>query len=524
MELPSTLINMLRIAEVAVSFGMGGISTPLACLGLGGYPQLLRFWMSLPAVLIACILLGAVGTIRMRRRQLTVAGLVELALPLTLRVLFLIYPIITNVAFDGFPCYKFSDGSQYLKADLSVSCNDDEYVWVVLPMVWTAIIIYPIGLIVLNAALLFCARSAIMERRETMLSRATAFLHKEYESHLFWWELVEMLRRFVLCGLMVIVYNGTILQLVLGTVIAGVMLFFQAQASPFKNIDDDYVASASAFSLLIMLVCMIAFKNTKIFGIPDIQAKMSPVQRTTFIVNTDVITFVAIGSLFVSLLFAIVLLTAHLAAEARRAREEAGKTRARRLRYVKDNSEVPAPSLDTGQMYHLFLSHVWSTGQDNMRVVKQRLLEIIPLLRIFLDVSGLPFLAVLMVAFPLLLAHALAARTVDALVGGSRWQVDDLEDISDLQGYIERTHTVLIYCSQGYFQSKVSASQIFCLCPQVHMSLELRLTCVDLTFLPPHRIASSSSDQQCQRIRPLYPCSTLMEAVVVSHTGRSAIS
>ena len=32
--------------------------------------------------------------------------------------------------------------------------------------------------------------------------------------------------------------------------------------------------------------------------------------------------------------------------------------------------------------------------------------------------------------------------------------VEDLEDISNLQGYIERSHTVLVYCSQGYFQSK----------------------------------------------------------------------
>ena len=33
-------------------------------------------------------------------------------------------------------------------------------------------------------------------------------------------------------------------------------------------------------------------------------------------------------------------------------------------------------------------------------------------------------------------------------------QVEDLEDISDLQGYIERTQNVLVYCSQGYFESK----------------------------------------------------------------------
>jgi hypothetical protein len=33
-------------------------------------------------------------------------------------------------------------------------------------------------------------------------------------------------------------------------------------------------------------------------------------------------------------------------------------------------------------------------------------------------------------------------------------QVDDLEEIGDLEGYIDRTSTILIYCSKGYFQSK----------------------------------------------------------------------
>ena len=32
------------------------------------------------------------------------------------------------------------------------------------------------------------------------------------EPHLFWWELVEMLRRFLLVGLMVAVHNGEMLQ------------------------------------------------------------------------------------------------------------------------------------------------------------------------------------------------------------------------------------------------------------------------------------------------------------------------
>ena len=59
----------------------------------------------------------------------------------------------------------------------------------------------------------------------------------------------------------------------------------------------------------------------------------------------------------------------------------------------------------------------WGAGQDQMRIVKQRLLEMIPDLKAFLD-------------------------------------VDDLEEIGGLEGYIERTSTVLVFCSKGYFISK----------------------------------------------------------------------
>ena len=64
-----------------------------------------------------------------------------------------------------------------------------------------------------------------------------------------------------------------------------------------------------------------------------------------------------------------------------------------------------------------WVSSVWKTGQDSCRVIKQRLLEMILGVRIFLD-------------------------------------VDDLEEIGDLEGYIMRSHTVLIYLSAGYSASK----------------------------------------------------------------------
>ena len=97
---------------------------------------------------------------------------------------------------------------------------------------------------------------------------------------------------------------------------------------------------------------------------------------------------------------------------------------ARRLCYAKSGKPVEAPSIETWG-YHIFLSHVvsyafwecnytvaitlpqpaddgiafslchtrrivraasqWGTAQDQMRVIKQRLLEMIPDLRIFLE-------------------------------------------------------------------------------------------------------------------------------------------
>lgn len=60
-----------------------------------------------------------------------------------------------------------------------------------------------------------------------------------------------------------------------------------------------------------------------------------------------------------------------------------------------------------------------------MRIVRTRLLEMMPELSVFLD-------------------------------------VEDLKDISDLEGYIERSETVLVMCTKGYFQSRNCIRELRC--------------------------------------------------------------
>ena len=76
-----------------------------------------------------------------------------------------------------------------------------------------------------------------------------------------------------------------------------------------------------------------------------------------------------------------------------------------------------ALQLSHDSKFHLFLSHTWAQGQSDMRVVKQRLKEIVPSCRTFLDVDDLK-----------------------TGTGG------DMVDVSEV---------VLVYCTVKYFASQV---------------------------------------------------------------------
>ena len=63
--------------------------------------------------------------------------------------------------------------------------------------------------------------------------------------------------------------------------------------------------------------------------------------------------------------------------------------RRERLRYCADGKFATARKLGPNHSYHLFLSHCWGSGSDQMRITKERLRTILPDLKVFLDVDDL---------------------------------------------------------------------------------------------------------------------------------------
>ena len=138
--------------------------------------------MLVPPVLVGAILIGCL-TYLLCKRRLSRTALMERSLPLIVRLLFLLYPLIANVAFEAFSCYPaFDDGTRYLIVDVSIECdsNADEYKRVT-ATAWSAVGVYAFGLLALNAALLFRAREAILKQKPTPLSHAIHFLYREFE-------------------------------------------------------------------------------------------------------------------------------------------------------------------------------------------------------------------------------------------------------------------------------------------------------------------------------------------------------
>ena len=457
-SLPPDVNEFLESLGSLVGFGLEGVATtPLECLGLSGYRFRLLAYMISPAVIIAVVILivcvssacedRAMRTLAptstttgKKGRQLTrgrgkdeashggafhladsseperETTLFEKTLPAVLTVLFLLYPLVTKVAFDGFPCFWFENDSKgWLRQDVSIQCSlPDERPTM---LSWAAVIIYPVGIWSFCALLLLKASSAIIAGKSTPLSRSIGFLHREYDVESFWWELMEMLRKFLLVGLFVTFKPGSVEQIAIGTVVCATYLMVQLQASPYKNPSDDYLAVASSFSLLMVFFCSVIYKYAALVVVEDLQEKMSIEQQDDYIVDNTMLSALLFASVLGSLVFSGILVVVQIIMEIK------NNAKLRRLKYMATGKWVECKELFDPQAFHLFLSHAWPAAQDRMRIVKARFLECLPSCRTFLD-------------------------------------VDDLKSGSGT-AEVDKSECILVFCTSQYFEKKNSLKELY---------------------------------------------------------------
>merc|ERR1719424_989988 len=197
--------------------------------------------------------------------------------------------------------------------------------------------------------------------------------------------------------------NDKILRLILGLLIALLGLTVQFITQPFKKSSDDNVYCVVQLMLVLFFALGIMVK------LCDTGDSCSEIVGVASAYEVSVVMIC--GSFLVLAIpmgmFARQLVLAQAVPILRDAR----------------TMEPPELLLRKGERYHLFLSHGWSTGQDQCAVIKRQLQLLLPGIVVFLD-------------------------------------VDDLQEIGDLEGYVRATGVMLFFLSKKYFGSRNCQKEI----------------------------------------------------------------
>ena len=123
----------------------------------------------------------------------------------------------------------------YLTESLDVQCSSSQHQHIINRAV-TFVIIWPFGLPLLYAFLLYRCRRAILDHQPSELSRATRFLWSEYEAKFLWYEMFELSKKLVLTNAILFVDfeqgSTKFLRLIIALVIAILSLTMQLITQP----------------------------------------------------------------------------------------------------------------------------------------------------------------------------------------------------------------------------------------------------------------------------------------------------
>ena len=190
-----------------------------------------------------------------------------------------------------------------------------------------------------------------------------------YVPALFWWEVLPLLQRLTLTGFVLLIDpRFELLRLLTGLMVCALYLVALLLARPYKHRMVNVIAFGAQISLVSVYWCALLVKVH--FWAPSEEAE----DLTGFSSGYNIVAAM-LGWNLVTVALTFVL-TSYQAVT------EVSLPTIRRA----DTGEVPELVLVDGFSYHIFLSHVWSSGQDQMATVKRQLQLLLPGIRVFLDV------------------------------------------------------------------------------------------------------------------------------------------
>ena len=197
--LPSGLSDWLSVLEL-LDFDLGsfvfadwkcvgGLATRLAFNGLWPLVLMLTVALALTAREAACK--GSIKSVALRSLEAAVF------------ISFCVLPSVTRSLFLAFQCQSFgfddltSETKSYLTASLDIECTGFGAHQPTIAVAVGFIALWPLGMPLVYALLLYRCRRSIQNHQPCPLSRAIRFLWSDYEDDYYWYEMIALTKKLV---------------------------------------------------------------------------------------------------------------------------------------------------------------------------------------------------------------------------------------------------------------------------------------------------------------------------------------
>ena len=168
---------------------------------------------------------------------------------------FLLYPGMGTKIFRMFKCRSVGD-KLYLVADFNTLCYEGEHL-VASAVAILCIILYVIGIPLISTILLYKRRKDLDSEKNR---KTFGSLYESYKPRYWYFECLEMLRKMILAGGLVIIRPGTSSQILLGLLVAFAFCLIVVDFDPYVDRTDNLLQQMCTIQVVLNLLIGLVLK------------------------------------------------------------------------------------------------------------------------------------------------------------------------------------------------------------------------------------------------------------------------
>ena len=259
---PRAFLDFIDFSKI-INVDFMSITSPFSpCSFDVSYLDVFYLHMLLLPMILACSALAfflarclAFFLARCKSVETTKDPMIHVAIKVINFVVFLLYPGVCTRIFRLFKCREIN-GHSYLVADFSIQCWDTEHM-VAVGIAVLCGVMYVLG-IPLGSMRLLYTRKGQLDKAET--ADLFGSLYLSYERPYWYWETVEMFKKMILAGGLVIVATGSSAQVLIGMLVSLGYLMALIRLEPYEDIVADRSQMCMSLQILLNLLIGLVIK------------------------------------------------------------------------------------------------------------------------------------------------------------------------------------------------------------------------------------------------------------------------